>query len=275
MKKFSLGYSPCPNDTFIFYALANKKLYAGLEFSEEIRDVETLNKKALRNELDITKVSFHAFGFLREDYCLLHAGSALGKGCGPLIVAKEPIHISDLEGKKIAIPGKMTTAYLLLRLFNNEIENMVEMPFEQIMNAVSLGTVDAGLIIHEGRFTYPAYDLIKLVDLGEWWEEMMGLPLPLGGIIAKRNLGKEVIKEIDRLVKKSIQYAFSQQTHTREYIKRYAQELDDIVIDQHIQLYVNNFTLDIGEGAAAVEKLLGSAEKLKLIPHSDKPLFID
>ena len=273
--KLSLGYSPCPNDTFIFYALAHKKLKGELEFSEILRDVETLNRMALRKELDVTKASFHAFGFLREDYCLLHSGSALGRGCGPLIVAKAPIEISDLARLRIAIPGKMTTAYLLLQLFAPGIKNIVEMPFERIMNAVSLGTVDAGLIIHEGRFTYPKYNLVKLIDLGEWWGEETGLPIPLGGILAKRELGADMIRKIDALVKESVEYAFQNRAQTREYIKNNAQELQDEVIDQHIQLYMNDYTLDIGDGITAIEKLLKTAEELNLVPHSDKPVFID
>ena len=273
--KLSLGYSPCPNDTFIFYALAHKKLKGKLEFSEILRDVETLNRMALRKELDVTKASFHAFGFLREDYCLLHSGSALGRGCGPLIVAKAPIEISDLARLRIAIPGKMTTAYLLLQLFAPGIKNIVEMPFERIMNAVSLGTVDAGLIIHEGRFTYPKYNLVKLIDLGEWWEEETGLPIPLGGILANRELGADMIRKIDALVKESVEYAFQNRQATKEYIKSNAQELDNEVIEQHIQLYVNDYTLDIGDGIIAIEKLLKNAEELNLIPHSDKPVFID
>ncbi len=272
--KLSIGYSPCPNDTFIFYALAHKKL-GEMEFSEILRDVETLNRMALNRELDVTKTSFHAFGFLREDYCLLHSGSALGRGCGPLILAKKPIRESELGKKKIAIPGKMTTAYLLLQLFAPDIKNIVEMPFDRIMNSVSLGTVDAGLIIHEGRFTYPKYNLVKLVDLGEWWEEETGLPIPLGGILAKRELGVVAIREIDHLLKKSVEYAFKHRAETRGYIKNNAQELDDDVIEQHIRLYVNDYTLDIGDGIAAVEKLLKTAEEVKLIPYSDKPVFID
>lgn len=273
MKKISLGYSPCPNDTFIFYALAHKKLKGELEFSEILKDVETLNRMALHNELDVAKASFHAFGFLRENYCLLHSGSALGRGCGPLLVAKAPV--PDLARSKIAIPGKMTTAYLLLRLFAPDIKSVVEMPFDRIMNAVSLGTVDAGLIIHEGRFTYPGYNLVKLADLGEWWEKEIGMPIPLGGILAKRELSDAVIRKVDALIKKSVEYAFQNRAQTWEYIKGNAQELDDEVIDQHIQLYVNDYTLDIGDGAAAVEKLLKTAEELNLIPHSDKPIFVD
>jgi 1,4-dihydroxy-6-naphthoate synthase len=275
MKKLSLGYSPCPNDTFIFYALAHKKVRGSVEFSETLRDVETLNRMARRSELDVTKVSFNAFGHLREDYCLLRSGSALGRGCGPLIVAKKKINDPELPEKTIAIPGKMTTAYLLLQLFDSGIKKVVEMPFDRIMNAVSLGIVDAGLIIHEGRFTFPAYDLVQLVDLGEWWERETGLPIPLGGIVAKRELGADVINEVDRLLRKSVEYAFANRSMTHGYIKEHAQELDDEVIDQHIGLYVNDYTLDIGDGVEAVEELIKRAENLNLFPHSEKPLFYD
>jgi 1,4-dihydroxy-6-naphthoate synthase len=222
----------------------------------------------------VTKTSFYAFGYLQDNYCLLHSGSALGRGCGPLIVSKNPLRESGLSGKKIAIPGKMTTAYLLLQLFAPEIKNVVEMPFDRIMNAVSLGTVDAGLIIHEGRFTYPRYNLVKLIDLGEWWEKETGLPIPLGGILAKRELGAEVIGKIDCMIRESIEYAFRNRNSTSEYIRDNAQELDDTVIDQHIGLYVNDYTLDIGSGIFAVKEILKRAEELHLIPQGDKPLFM-
>ncbi len=275
MKRLSLGYSPCPNDTFIFYALAHKKVRGSVEFSETLRDVEMLNRMARRSELDVTKVSFNAFGHLREDYCLLRSGSALGRGCGPLIVAKKKINDPELPEKTIAIPGKMTTAYLLLQLFDSGITKVVEMPFDRIMNAVSLGIVDAGLIIHEGRFTYPGYGLVQIIDLGEWWERETGLPIPLGAIVAKRSLGVDVINEVDRLLRKSVEYAFANHSMTRGYIKEHAQELDDEVIDQHIGLYVNDYTLDIGDGVEAVEELIKRAENLNLFPHSEKPLFYD
>lgn len=257
----------------MFYALTHRKIEGGIAFVEHVRDVETLNRMALQRELDMTKASFHAFGHLRDDYCLLHAGSALGNGCGPLVVARHPF--SDLEGKTIAIPGKMTTAYLLMKLCAPEIVNVVEMPFDRIMNAVSLGTVDAGLVIHEGRFTYPRYHLVKIADLGEWWEKETRLPVPLGGILARRRLGVEVIQEVDLLLKESIKYAFQHRAQTWEFIKKHAQELEDEVISQHIDLYVNEHTLDLGEGALAVEKLLQMAEESNVIPESNNPIFID
>ena len=273
--EFSLGYSPCPNDTFIFYALIHNRLTYDIEFRETLEDVETLNRLALNKEFDVTKASFHGFGFLRDEYCLLHSGSALGCGCGPLIVARSRIDRNKLGTKKIAIPGRMTTAYLLLRLFAPDAKNIVEMPFDRILNAVSMGTVDAGLIIHESRFTYPQYDLIKLIDLGDWWENETGLPIPLGGIFARRDLGAAVIAKIDRLIRQSVEYALQHPEDAREYIKKNSQELDDDIIDRHIKLYVNDYTLDIGDGIVAVEKLLKTAEELNLIPRSEKPIFGD
>ncbi|PWB56983.1 MAG: 1,4-dihydroxy-6-naphthoate synthase [Candidatus Methanoperedenaceae archaeon] len=275
MKEFSLGYSPCPNDTFIFYALTHNRIAGDIGFREVLKDVEYLNRMALHKRLDITKASFHGFGFLRDDYCLLHSGSALGRGCGPLIVARDGMDQKDLANKRIAIPGRMTTAFLLLRLFAPEARNIVEMPFDRIMNAVSMGTADAGLIIHESRFTFHKYGLIKIIDLGEWWEKETGLRIPLGGILARRDLGQPVIRKIDDLIKQSIEYAFAHPGEPREYIKKNAQELDDDVIDQHIKLYVNDHTLDIGDGLLAVEKLLKTAEELNLIPHSEKKIFVD
>lgn len=275
MKNISLGYSPCPNDTFIFYALTHKRLTCDIEFREALKDVETLNRLALNKEFDVTKASFHGFGFLRDEYCLLHSGSALGCGCGPLIVSRNITDLNELGMKKIAIPGKMTTAYLLLRLFAPGAKNIVEIPFESILNAVSMGIVDAGLIIHESRFTYHQYDLIKLIDLGDWWESETGLPIPLGGILARRDLGAAMIRKIDRLIRQSIEYAFHHPEDAREYIKKNSQELDDNIIDRHINLYVNDYTLDIGDGIVAVEKLLKTAEVLNLIPHSEKPIFFD
>jgi 1,4-dihydroxy-6-naphthoate synthase len=273
--RIALGYSPCPNDTFIFYALTHEKLDCDFEFKETLKDVETLNRMALLKRFDVTKASFHGFGLLRDDYCLLHSGSALGRGCGPLIVAQSPIDQNELSSKKIAIPGKMTTAYLLLQLFAPDAKNIVEMPFDKIMNAVSMGTVDAGLIIHESRFTYLQYGLVKLIDLGEWWEERTGLPIPLGGILARRDLGAPVINKIDALIKQSIEYAFKHPAQTRDYIKKNAWELEDDVIDQHIKLYVNDYSLDMRDGVIAVEELLKTAQELNLIPHSSKPIFID
>ena len=265
MRNISIGYSPCPNDTFIFYALVHGKIDTeDFVFKETLLDVETLNRMALSSELDITKVSYHAFGFLRKDYCLLRSGSAMGRGCGPLIVSKDKNTVKSLQGKKIAIPGKLTTANLLLQLFafdfGIQFSSHAEMDFHRIMDSVSRGDVDAGLIIHEGRFTYHLHGLKQVVDLGEWWENATGLPLPLGGILAKRELGKDVIKKVDSLIRKSIEYSLSHRDEPKLYIKQHSQELEDQVIDQHINFYVNDYSLDIGEeGLSAVKDLFRKA----------------
>jgi 1,4-dihydroxy-6-naphthoate synthase len=279
MRPLSIGYSPCPNDTFIFYALVNGKIDTDdLVFEETLLDVETLNRMALGSQLDITKISYHAFGFLREDYCLLRSGSALGRGCGPLIVSKKADTTEGLQGYKIAIPGRLTTANLLLQLFafdsGIQFSSQIEMPFYRIMDSVSKGDVDAGLIIHEGRFTFQQYGLKKIADLGEWWEGTSGSPLPLGGIIAKKNLGKDVITKVDSLVKKSIEYSLGHRQEPKVYIKQHSQELEDQVIEQHIKLYVNDFSLDIGkEGLSAVRELFRRAEMRGIMKESGNDLL--
>lgn len=277
MSDLTFGYSPCPNDTFIFYALVHRKIDVGeLRFKEILLDVETLNQMALHAKLDITKVSYHAFGRLREHYCLLRSGGAIGRGCGPLVVAREDYAMKDLQSKKIAIPGKLTTAFLLLQLYDASFkDNIKVMPFHKIMDAVKKGAVDAGLIIHESRFTYPYYGLKRIIDLGEWWEEDTGLPIPLGCIIAKRSLGKDLINKIDRLIKESVLYGMGHRDESVKYIKKHSQELEDSVIAAHINLYVNDYSIDIGEdGIAAVKKLFEMAEEKGIIRKSSKPIFI-
>lgn len=275
MKNLSLGFSPCPNDTFIFYALANGKLQTGgLKFDETVVDVEALNRLALRRRLDVTKVSSHAAGLLREDYCLLRSGGALGKGCGPLVVSREECTMQDLMGMSMAIPGDLTTAYLLLQLYHPAFkENARVMVFSEIMGAVKRGDVEAGLIIHEGRFTYPSYGLKQVIDLGQWWEAETGLPVPLGGIVAKRELGADLLRQVDDLIKESLLYAKARGDESMPYIKSHAQELDDTVIQEHIGLYVNDYSLNIGtEGLRAVQELFHRAEEAGVIPHCEKQI---
>jgi 1,4-dihydroxy-6-naphthoate synthase len=278
MRPLSIGYSPCPNDTFIFYALVKGKIDTyDLVFEETLLDVETLNRMAMGSQLDVTKVSYHAFGFLREDYCLLRSGSALGRGCGPLVVSKADTP-GSLQGCKIAIPGRLTTANLLLQLFafdsGIQFSTHIEMPFYRIMDSVSKGDVDAGLIIHEGRFTFQQYGLKNVIDLGKWWESTSGFPLPLGGILAKKSLGKDVITKVDSLVKKSIEYSLSHRQESKGYIKEHSQELEDKVIEQHINLYVNDYSLDIGkEGLAAVKELFRRAEMMGIMKESGNDLL--
>ena len=226
-------------------------------------------------KLDMTKISFHALAQLRDQYCLLHSGGALGRGCGPLVVGREGIEPGQLKDGKVAIPGKLTTAALLLRLFDAGIEDLVVLPFHQIMGAVQRGEVDAGVIIHESRFTYPDYGLHQVIDLGEWWEETTGHPLPLGGILARREMGRERIELLDGAFKASIEFAYAQPDKVRAYIKKHAQEMDEAVMQAHIDLYVNEYTLDYGDvGVAAIEDLLARAEKAGVVPRASASLFV-
>jgi 1,4-dihydroxy-6-naphthoate synthase len=274
-RSLTLGYSPCPNDTFIFDALVHRRIpLSDLVFHERLDDVETLNNLALRGILDLTKVSYHAFGHLRHDYALLRSGGALGRGCGPLVVASRPLSMDQLRHQRIAIPGQLTTANLLLQLFGEDFGEVVPMPFDRIMDTVARGELPAGVIIHESRFTYQELGLHRVLDLGQWWEETTGQPIPLGGILVKRALGPQLIAEIDAALRRSIEFAFAHPEASRSYIKAHAQELSDSVIDNHIRLYVNDFSLDLGqEGLAAVTTLLTRAEQRNLIPPCDLPLF--
>ena len=276
MKSLSLGYSPCPNDTYIFYALThNKVAIPGHTIEQRLEDVETLNQLALNGLLDLTKISYHALGHLRDRYALLHSGGALGRGCGPLVIAPGLTDMQALRGKRIAVPGKLTTANLLLQLYGSGYEDLLILPFDQIMSALQSGAADAGVIIHESRFTYQQAGFHEVLDLGAWWEADSGLPIPLGGILARRDLGETTIRMADEAIRSSLEYARLQPQEPRSYIKQHAQELENEVIDAHINLYVNDFSLNLGdEGIMAVETLLSRAESRGLIPKSDKPLFL-
>ncbi|MBC7963573.1 MAG: 1,4-dihydroxy-6-naphthoate synthase [Steroidobacteraceae bacterium] len=272
----TLGFSPCPNDTFMFYPLVHNLVdTGGLCYRERLEDVETLNQLALKGELDVSKVSYHALGHIRDEYALLRSGSALGRGCGPLLVAaSSSSDPADLRGKTIAVPGRYTTALLLLRLFDPSLNNFIVMPFNEIMDAVLKGDADAGLIIHESRFTYQGYGLHKLLDLGEWWEAESGLPIPLGGIVARRALGAETIAAVERALRSGVAYARSHPDEAAHYICEHAQEMSAEVCAAHIDLYVNDFSSDLGdEGLRAVECLLQRAEQAGIIPASKVPLF--
>jgi len=254
--KLTLGFSPCPNDTFMFDALVHAKIdREGLTFEVVMEDVEALNKRALNNDLDVTKLSYHAFLYCIQDYSLLNSGSALGRNCGPLLIQQRG-NASLTADSKIAIPGKNTTANLLLNFAFPNFQNKLEILFSDIEKAVTDGDVDAGLIIHENRFTYKENGLEKIKDLGEFWEDETGLPIPLGGIVVKRDLSLELQQKLQRVLKRSVQYAFDHPKSSREYIRYYAQEMDEQVIYEHIKLYVNKFSLDLGlEGKRAVEEV--------------------
>lgn len=255
----SVAYSTCPNDTFIF-----NRLRQDVDIETHLHDVETLNRWAFEERFDVTKLSFHAWLLLQDRYELLRSGSALGRGCGPLVIARDREKLT--EESVIAVPGEYTTAHLLLRLWRPELSNRIFMPFDEIMDSVKAGEADAGVIIHEGRFVYRDRGFEGLVDLGDWWEHSTGQPIPLGCIAARKSLGPERIREMELRLKQSIQAAFDDPLSTREYVKSHAQELDDAVIEQHIQTYVNEYTLDLGkEGRAAVEVLQEMAKAAGVI----------
>ncbi|MDM7323709.1 MAG: 1,4-dihydroxy-6-naphthoate synthase [Thermus sp.] len=272
MDALELGYSPCPNDTFIFYALTHGLVESPLPVRAVLEDVETLNRWALEGRLPLTKLSYAAYGRVRERYVALRSGGAMGRGVGPLLVAKGPL--KGLKGVRVAVPGRNTTAFLLLSLYAEGFEP-VEVRYDRILPLVAQGEVEAGLIIHESRFTYPQYGLERVLDLGEWWEEETGLPLPLGAILARRDLGEDLIRSLDKAVRQSLEYALAHPEKTFPYLRAYAQELSQEVIWAHVRTYVNEFSLDVGEeGERAVEKLFSEAEARGLLPPSQAPLFL-
>ncbi len=308
MYKLSLGFSPCPNDCFIFDALVHGKIDTeGLEFEVVMEDVEALNRKAFEKELDITKLSFHAYAYLSNEYKLLNAGSALGFNCGPLLVQSSefrvqngiaeaphspphsPSHshspnselrtnnsqLSTIDSQLIAIPGKYTTANFLLSIAFPEAKNKKEMLFSSIENALLSGEVDAGLLIHENRFTYEQKGLKKIIDLGEFWENLIHAPIPLGGIVTRRRFPVELQKKIDRVIRKSIEYAFAHPESCMDFVKVHAQEMSEDVMKKHIALYVNEYSKDLGElGKKAVNLLFDKARSLKLVPEIHPDIFV-
>ncbi|GAA1980702.1 1,4-dihydroxy-6-naphthoate synthase [Kitasatospora viridis] len=266
-----IAYSPCPNDTFVFHAWAHGRI-PGAEAPEVLfADIDVTNGLAERAELDLLKVSYGALPWLLDEYALLPCGGALGRGCGPLVLTR-PESSGDLTGKVVAVPSERSTAYLLFRLWAatavpGGLGEVVVLPFHEIMPAVRDGRVDAGLVIHEARFTYQQYGLAKLADMGEAWEAATGLPIPLGAIIAKRSLGPARLRELADAVRSSVRAAWDDPAASREYVLAHAQEMDPAVADQHIALYVNEFTADLGEeGYAAVRGLLDRAAAEGLVP---------
>ena len=266
-RTLSFGLSPCPNDTFIFYGLLHHRVPLPCRLAPYMADVEELNKRVLARSIDVSKVSYHVLGHVLDDYVLLRSGSAMGRGCGPLLLAKTPLP-RDLGKCRIAVPGEYTTATLLLRLFAPGAEDLVPMNFAHIIRAIVKGEVDAGIIIHETRFTYHTHGLISIQDLGAWWEKKTGLPIPLGGVIAKRSLGSNILQAIDSALKMSVKSALEDPEVGSGFVREHAQEMSREVIRQHIGLYVNQHTLDIGdEGMKAVEYLLDSGHREGIFPH--------
>ncbi len=265
--KLTLGFSPCPNDTFIFDAMVNGKIDTmGITFDYVMEDVETLNQWAEQGKLDITKLSYNTFIHTVNQYALLHSGSALGEGVGPLLVSKQPLDLANIENLKIAIPGIKTTANLLLTLAFPQAKNKTELVFNEIEAAVLDGRFDAGLIIHEGRFTYQQKGLTKLIDLGDWWEQTTHAAIPLGGIVIRRSLPVTVCAAVDMIIKKSLAYSWQRYPELSPFITSNAQEMEEDVMRMHIQLYVNDFTTDLGvKGRNAIGTLFEKAKQAGLL----------
>lgn len=259
MTALTLGISPCPNDTFVFHALAHGLVPGAPEVQVSFDDIDVLNQRAAQGELDVVKVSYGALGDLLDDYVLLRSGGALGRGCGPLVLTATPRPAGSLRGARVAIPGAGTTAYRLLRLWRDDLGEVVVLPFDRIMAAVRSGEVDAGLVIHEARFTYRDQGLHCVADLGDWWEARTGLPVPLGAIVARRSLGAERVAGIEAAIRTSVELAWADPGASRRWVLDHSQELAPEVVDAHIELYVNEFTRDLGdEGLAAVDALLAA-----------------
>jgi 1,4-dihydroxy-6-naphthoate synthase len=275
--KLTLGFSPCPNDTFIFDALVNNKMDTGdLSFDVRLEDVETLNRLALNNALDISKISYGVLPLVMDTYIVLNSGSALGTGVGPLLVCKQPIGKDEIKDCRIAIPGEHTTAHMLFSLAFPEARNKVFLRYDEIEAFVlhEKETV-AGVIIHENRFTYQEKGLVKLIDLGEYWEQETQSPIPLGGIVAKRSIDPFLLKRIDELIKQSIEYSFTHYPEITEYVRAHSQEMEEAVMRKHIDLYVNDYSLNLGEkGKNAIMKMMGVHEKPGALSFMHDSLFL-
>jgi 1,4-dihydroxy-6-naphthoate synthase len=273
MKPLTLGFSPCPNDCFIFDAMLHHKIDTeGLTFVPIIEDVEKLNKRAVSalagkddEFLDISKLSYFTYGFISDYYILLNSGSALGEGCGPILISKKEIHTEDLQNIRIAIPGEKTTANFLLTFAFPNAKNKTELLFSEIEDSVLENNYDAGLIIHENRFTYIEKGLNKVIDLGEYWETQTGLPIPLGGIAVNRNMDVSIQKTVDRVLRRSVEYAMEHPKASADFVKKHAQEMSEEITYKHIRLYVNDYSIDLGErGKKAVNFMLQKANEQNL-----------
>src|SRR5207302_3801695 len=273
----TVGHSPDPDDAFMFYALAHNKLDTGdLEFRHVLQDIETLNRRALRGELEVTAVSIHAYAHLLDKYALLPSGCSMGDRYGPMVVARRPMTVSNLKTARIAVPGTLTTAFLTLRLLLPQGFSYEVLPFDEILNAVAEGRFDAGLIIHEGQLTFQNQGLHLVVDLGVWWHERTGLPLPLGGNVVRRDLGDATMKQVSRLLKESIRYALAHRDDALNYALQYARDMDKALADRFVGMYVNEWTLDYGpRGREAVRRLLEEGHKAGIIPSPVSVEFVE
>lgn len=276
MHEITVAHSPDSDDAFMFYALATGKLDTGdLTFTHTLADIETLNRKALEGIYDVTAVSIHGYAYIADRYALLSSGASMGQNYGPIVVAAHPMEPDELREKTIAIPGTLTTAYLVLRLYQPTVQYTV-LPFDHILEAVAQGSVQAGLLIHEGQLTYRDRGLHKVLDLGEWWQEQTGLPLPLGGNAIRRDLGPDLMGRVARLVKASIQYALDHREEALTYAMGFARGMDAALTDRFVDMYVNRLTLDYGaQGKEAVARLLRMAYERELLPHPVDIEFVE
>jgi len=274
--KLRLGLSPCPNDTFIFEALINKKIdTGGIDYECFFADVEELNHHALNGSVDITKISYHAYAYAAANYLILDSGGALGRGNGPLLISRRKIYPDEISDVQIAIPGKYTTANLLLSIAWPEAQKKREYLFSDIAEIVLSGEADAGLIIHETRFTYQSMGLRKVADMGEYWERYSGMPIPLGAIVVNRNLPEDIARQVNDTIKRSIEYAWSNPASSLPFVRVHSREMKEKVVSDHIELYVNKFSLSLGEeGHKAVEKLFSVAQEKKIIPELPERIFL-
>ncbi|MEI6562713.1 MAG: 1,4-dihydroxy-6-naphthoate synthase [bacterium] len=266
--KLRMAYSPCPNDTSMFHDVAAGLLSRyGYEVSVHLHDVETLNRLALDTTYDITKISFHAYLLVRQHYQLLNSGAALGFGCGPLLVSKAPMADDDVSRCRIAVPGELTTAHLLLRLWAPNAQKKIFVPYDRVMDLIRTGEADCGILIHESRFVYQQAGLTCIVDLGEWWEQETGQPIPLGCIVARKSLGTPTIAELDQLLRRAIVHSRARPEESAQYVRDHARETDETVIQKHIKMFVTDFSVDLGgAGHAAVAVLEAMAQKAGVIP---------
>ncbi len=273
----TVGHSPDPDDAFMFYALAHDKLDTGdLQFRHVLQDIETLNRRALKGELEVTAISIHAYASLLDKYALLPSGCSMGDRYGPMVVARKPLTIEQLKSARIAVPGTLTTAFLTLRLLLPDGFTYEVLPFDHILGAVAEGRFDAGLIIHEGQLTFQNQGLHLVVDLGVWWQEKTGLPLPLGGNVVRRDLGLPTMRTISRLLKESIRYSLDHRDAALEYALQYARDMDKSLADRFVGMYVNEWTLDYGErGREAVRRLLQAGHRAGVIPNPVNVEFVE
>jgi 1,4-dihydroxy-6-naphthoate synthase len=275
-QRITVAHSPDSDDAFMFFALAQGKVGdPGLEFVNVLEDIQSLNQRALRGEYEVTAVSFHAYAYLADRYALLPHGASMGDGYGPIVVTRAACSPEELRGKRIAVPGTLTTAALALRLWDPDIQHVV-IPFDQIMDVVAAGTADAGLIIHEGQVTYDSLGFHKVVDLGEWWLRETGLPLPLGGNVIRTDLGPDLMRRVSYLLRESIRYSLAHREEALDYALRFARDMERRLADRFVGMYVNDLTLDYGErGRAAVRRLIEMGHERGLIPHRVEVEFVE